>query len=157
MCCGEKSDGNFARNVKKPSMFLSSLILKRRDNRRAMKPRMLLDAVLTSAINNIKDDKLLSKLTNISRVKKFSNCIGPYKKNRFEVKKKHNNYEEDNFDYRLDVDHFFEELKNVKIEEQKHFNVIGRGDACHVTKFIDSEDLTNQEIVDNFIETGIKL
>jgi hypothetical protein len=65
MCCGGASKP-FARNIRKPSMFLSTLIVKRRDNRRANKPNMLLDAILSNAISNIKKDKTISKLNKLS-------------------------------------------------------------------------------------------
>jgi len=176
MCCGEKvnesSNGSFAKNVKKPSMFLSSLIVKRRDNRRAVRPNMLLDAVLTNAIKNIKKDKAISKLTNLSNIKKFKNnrCKKVSTKktdtNIINVKNGEDLDVQKNKDlikYLSEVDSFFEELKNVKVQRDPSLEI--SNNCLNIIDVVDLElhnktnntELSDDDLIDNFIETGILL
>lgn len=186
MCCGDnenqRSRGSYARNIKKPSMFLSSLIVKRRDNRRTSKPNMLLDAVLTNAIRNIKSDKTISKLTSLSSIKKFRN---PRSKNssiddgRRNSVKTNNKTEKDYNDilkdeeknrdlieYLSEVDNFFEELKNVKVhgDPRKNFDIsnnnclnLNVNDLLLDDRTRRSKELSNDDLIENFIETGVVL
>jgi hypothetical protein len=170
MCCGEKVDRRFARNVKKPSMFLSSLVGKRKTNRRATKPSMLLDAVLTNAINNIKNDKILSKFNNISQVKTISRTNRKKKSKKFTAEHINN---EDNTSKEetekelssctsilVDVDEFFEELRNIKPRKNEKdcgdLNMTEPSSSSAAASY--NNDLYSshtQHIIDNFIETGV--
>jgi hypothetical protein len=112
MCCGGASKP-FARNIRRPSMFLSTLIVKRRDNRRANKPNMLLDAILSNAISNIKKDKTISKLNKLSphhgkdRIKDSTTST-------------YSNYGPSTSQ---DVDHFNNEYSQLDNKEHRNHNV----------------------------------
>jgi len=179
MCCVDKSGRKFARNVKKPSMFLSSLIMKRRNNRRGSKPNILLDAVLTNAINNIKSDKILSKLNNISKVKRFSSyilhshsqkrtetfgCIKNQNGQKTISNQKLDDKKNEKFNYLLGVDNFFEELKNVKVENRENAVTVcvSPDDNEELSQSVsialqNNSEVLIQDMVDNFIETGITI
>jgi len=165
MCCGEKKvDKRFARNVKKPSMFLSSLVVKRRSNRRASKPNMLLDAVLSNAINNIRNDKILSKLNTISKTKKFSTHDIPLPKSRRKIRnvsdvlQSEPEKKNDSYKCLLEVDNFFEELRNIKPSAHLQREVIQEPIVNYQVDDLrtSNESLNDScsDIVDHFVETG---
>lgn len=185
MCCGESENKRghrtYARNIKKPSMFLSSLIVKRRDNRRTSKPNMLLDAVLTNAIRNIKKDKTITKLTSLSTIKKFKNhrnktdlsdgCRNPSGKSKStgkdDIVLKDEEKNSDLIEYLAEVDNFFKELNNVKVKNDPKVHYAN--DNCFVSKSNDlsnvsgktpppsRKQLSNDDLIESFIETGIVL
>lgn len=172
-------------------MFLSSLIVKRRDNRRACKPNMLLDAVLSNAIRNIKKDKTISTLTNLSSTQKIGKH-DYHKKNNSNYYSRSYVYDDGGTDddmklkmnmkggsrtipqdndkenrdineYMSDVDHFFEKLKNVKVLQHQEASSISNDNddsflVSNTSKTgIGLEETSADDLVDNFIETGIVL
>ena len=168
MCCNDKIDRKFARNVKKPSTFLNSLVVKRRRNRRASKPSMILDAVLSNAIKNIEKDQILSKFANTGKVKKSNTPLHQHTALTLDSgrsKLECGGIMDEKNCFFEDVDSFFDRLKNASMKEKVgtietsdlHMNSVNIStencpDSGSSTNPVDE---STQKMVDYFIETGL--
>jgi len=166
-------------------MFLTSLIHKRRSNRRSSKPNILLDALLSNAIINIKNDKVSSKLSITCSKKKnrkgrsvvcSSNLCERERKQRSDahlgkrVERNQDNLESESYinSFR-DLDNFFVDLRNqVKpLSTGLHLSQLdGARRNSSVTSGLcrnehqslaaySSSSSSTQDLVDHFIETGM--
>lgn len=143
MCTGNCKDFEISgKSYVRPKHLISSLVNKRRVNRRSKEPSVYLDAILTNTIRSLKRKKS-SKLKRLS-----SNTMYNKKHNKDSkismLKKQCHDYDEE-IDDLYGVDSFFQKLKEVSK------NTKSKDTAVY--KYFDDDDEI-QELVNNFIETG---
>ena len=130
------------KRYKKTNVYLSSLLTKRRSNRRSKCPSLLSDVLLTNIINRLKTEDICC--TN--NLKKTANNL--LSNNISDLNNTSNKTNSDTeIDSFLGMDIFFEKLKYVKVLPNP---------ICEKDPYTTSnEDIELQDLVDNFIETGM--
>ena len=137
MCSGKCiTKENYGKNYNKPKPVLTSLISKRRINRRNKGASLYLDALLSNSILAIKSKVKQDKHRHSINIK---NSHLPSNENLVNA--------EEEIEKLCGIDSFFKELNTAK--EKK------RGDKDSVTNFIHDSDTEINAMLSEFIETGI--
>lgn len=141
MCTGNCKDIQiYGKKYIKPRHLISSLLTKRRVNRRSKEPSVYLDAILTNTIISLKYNKS----------KKVKHLSTKSSKVLFENKHKVDSYDVDeDIDDLCGINSFFDKLKDVgKKDIKKNINISdGR------SQFGDNDNEIH-DLVNHFIETG---
>jgi len=143
MCSGKcrETDGK-GKKYSKPKFLLSSLISKRRENRRNKGASIFLDAILTNSILSVQNE------VNIQKKKKVStSCSRITKTKELNLSKE----QDEELERICGMNSFFQELSRIKITNTHESKNIKNNTT---EQFDYDSDAEINEMVTNFIENG---
>ena len=143
MCSGKcrETDGK-GKKYTKPKFLLSSLISKRRENRRNKGTSVFLVAILTNSIISIQNE-----VKNTQKKKELhTRCPRVFKNKEFSLSKE----QDDELEKICGMNSFFQELSRIKITNTR--DTIANNNT---QQFDYDSDAEINEMVNNFIENGL--